>query len=169
MLRRSLVFAALAAWPAAAFAQNGATTPAPGAEPPPESSQPQLIEPANALEYAFVSALSNERMRPIFRRYLLETHVALALSGEEDDSPPREFRIRDGFVGGAIFTSAARLDQVLGPDAPRIIINGRAALTRLAGKNVAINPGLTPMLTLEPTDVAQYLATQGESSAGPTQ
>jgi len=97
------------------------------------------------------------------------THVALALVSEEDDAPVREIRVRDGFIAGAIFTSEQRLRQVLGEDAPHIIINGRAAFTRLAGKNVVINPGLAPMLTLEPADVAAYLLTPGESSAGPTQ
>jgi hypothetical protein len=166
MLRRTLLISALGVWPAAAFAQ----APQPAA---PQGQQrrpaPAPITPENALEYAFVSALTNENMRPIFRRYLMETHVALALTSAEDDAPVREMRVRDGFTAGAIFTSEQRLRQVLGADAPHIIINGRAAFTRLAGKNIVINPGLVPMLTLEPTDVAAYLLTPGESSAGPTQ
>ena len=166
MLRRTLLISALGVWPAAAFAQTQqpaapAPTPRPGSPPP--------ITPQNALEYAFVSALSNENMRPIFRRYLMETHVALALASAEDDAPVRELRVREGFTAGAIFTSEQRLTQALGADAPHIMINGRAALTRLVGKNVVINPGFVPMLTLEPTDVAAYLMTPGESSAGPTQ
>ncbi len=170
MLRRTLLISAFGVWPAAAFAQ----TPAPStarATAPAQGAQrgPAPITPQNALEYAFVSALTNENMRPIFRRYLMETHVALALSAPGDDAPPRELRVREGFNAGAIFTSEQRLQQVLGRDAPHIIINGRAALTRLVGKNVVINPGLVPMLTLEPADLAAYLATQGESSAGPTQ
>lgn len=165
MLRRTLLISALSVWPAAAWAQTPpAATPPQG---PPRAPAP--ITPQNALEYAFVSALTNENMRPIFRRYLLQTHVALALSAPGDDSPPREVRVREGFNAGAIFTSEQRLRQVLGPDAPHVIINGRAALTRLVGKNVVINPGLVPMLTLEPPDLAAYLATEGESSAGPTQ
>jgi hypothetical protein len=161
MLRRTLLAAALGVWPASAFAQTQATT-APASPPPP-------IQPQNALEYAFVSALTNENMRPIFRRYLMETHVALALASADQDAPPREIRVRDGFRAAAIFTSAARLQAVLGANAPHVMINGRAALTRCVGKNVVINPGLVPMLTLEPTDLAQYLATPGESSAGPSQ
>jgi hypothetical protein len=162
MLRRSLIIAApiiatWGAWPAAAWAQQTGET------------QQAPITPQNALEYAFVSALTNQGMRPIFRRYLLETHVALALTSADENSAPREVRVREGFNAGAIFTSEQRLTQVLGADAPRVIINGRAALTRLVGKNVVINPGLVPMLTLEPPDVAAYLATPGESSAGPTQ
>lgn len=166
MLRRRLIIAApivatLGAWSAMAWAQGGQSQ-------PPQGQQP-TITPQNALEYAFVSALTNQGMRPIFRRYLLETHVALALTSEDENSAPREVRVREGFNAGAIFTSEQRLIQVLGEDAPHIMINGRAALTRLVGKNVVINPGLAPMLTLEPTDVAAYLATPGESSAGPTQ
>lgn len=165
MLRRTLLISALGAWPTAAFAQ----TQQPAEQRPAQQQQPPTITPQNALEYAFVSALTNQNMRPIFRRYLMETHVALALTSAEDDAPVREIRVRDGFNAGAIFTSEQRLRQVLGEDAPHIIINGRAAFTRLAGKNVVINPGLAPMLTLEPADVAAYLLTPGESSAGPTQ
>ena len=165
MLRRTLLIGALSAWPASALAQ---ATPQPAAQPQ-ANQPPPTITPQNALEYAFVSALTNEGMRPIFRRYLLETHVALALSSAEDDAPPRMVRVRDGFTAGAIFTSELRLTQALGADAPHIMINGRAALTRLVGGNVVINPGYVPMLTLEPTDVAAYLSTPGESSAGPTQ
>ena len=166
MLRRTLLISAFGVWPAAAFAQ----TQQPAAPAPTQRSEsPPPITPQNALEYAFVSALTNENMRPIFRRYLMETHVALALASAEDDAPVRELRVREGFTAGAIFTSEQRLTQALGADAPHIMINGRAALTRLVGKNVVINPGFVPMLTLEPTDVAAYLMTPGESSAGPTQ
>ena len=166
MLRRTLLASAFAVWPAMALAQ---TPQQPAVPPNQQRAQPPTITPENALEYAFVSALTNPNMRPIFRRYLMETHVALALTEQQDDAPVRELRVRDGFSGGAIFTSEERLRAVLGEDAPHIIINGRAAFTRLAGKTIVINPGLVPMLTLEPTDVAAYLLTPGESSAGPTQ
>jgi hypothetical protein len=165
MLRRTLLISALGVWPATAFAQEQQPAPQPAAQP----GQRPTITPENALEYAFVSALTNENMRPIFRRYLMETHVALALASAEEDARVRELRIRDDYTAGAIFTSEQRLRHVLGADAPHIIINGRAAFTRLAGKNIVINPGLVPMLTLEPPDVAAYLLTPGESSAGPTQ
>lgn len=161
MLRRTLLIGAFGAWPAMGWAQTQAAQQG--------APQQQTITPQNALEYAFVSALTNQNMRPIFRRYLMETHVALALSSAEEDAPIREVRVREGFVAGAIFTSAQRLQQVLGAEAPHVIINGRAALTRCVGKNVVINLGLAPMLTLEPADVAAYLATPGETSAGPTQ
>jgi hypothetical protein len=172
MLRRTLLISALGAWPATAFAQTAAPQ-QPAAAPQQQATQasqaPPPITPENALEYAFVSALTNPNMRPIFRRYLMETHVALALTTAADDSPPRQVRVREGFTAGAIFTSEQRLTQALGADAPHIMINGRAALTRLVGGNVVINPGFVPMLTLEPTDVAAYLMTPGESSSGPTQ
>lgn len=173
MLRRTVLVSALGAWPAMAFAQQ-TTTPqpqpqSPSAQQPAAPQQPAVITPQNALEYAFVSALNNPGMRPIFRRYLLETHVALALTAQEDNAPPRRIRVRPDFTAGAIFTSEERLTHALGADAPHIMINGRAALTRLVGGNAVINPGYVPMLTLEPSDLAAYLATPGESSAGPTQ
>lgn len=127
-----------------------------------------MIEPQNALEYAFVSALSNEGMRAVFRRYLLDTHVALALADEADETP-LEVDVRQDFRACAMFTSAARAQAVLGADSPHVMINGRAALERLRGKNVVINYRLRPMLTLEPEDVARYLETPGSSSAGPSQ
>lgn len=172
MLRRTLLVSALGVWPATAFGQTQQPAQQPQPTTPQRTAQQgerPTITPENALEYAFVSALTNDSMRPIFRRYLLQTHVALALQSAEQDAPVRELRMRDGRTAGAIFTSEQRLRQVLGADAPHIIINGRAAFTRLAGKNVVINPGLVPMLTLEPPDVAAYLLTPGESSAGPTQ
>jgi hypothetical protein len=182
MLRRSLVFAALGAWPSAVWAQanqsaQASPTTASGIRTI-EQSQIRDYEAENALECAFISATTNPGMRPIFRRYLLETHVVLPLTASAEDSPIRQVRIplppdASGapryFTGRAIYTSAARADAVLGADTPRIIINGRAALSRLRQSNVIINPGLAPMLTLEPADVAAYLEAPGESSAGPTQ
>jgi hypothetical protein len=177
MLRRTLLVSALGVWPASAWAQ--AQQPAQQGQQPMPQQQPaptaapqarqQTITPQNALEYAFVSAFNNEGMRPIFRRYLMETHVALPLVDDSPNAAPREMTTREGFRGGVIFTSEQRLQSVLGPDQPHIMINGRAALTRLVGKNVVINPGLLPFLTLDPRDVAAYLATPGESSAGPSQ
>ena len=52
------------------------------------------------------------------------------------------------------------MDAVLGADAPRIMLNGRAALERLRGKNAVINFRLVPMLTLDDEDIAVYLATR---------
>ncbi len=163
MLRRSLIIAALGG---AVLVTHARAQENQGAE---GDAAPALIEPQNALEFAFVSALTNENMRPVFRRYLLDTHVALALVGAGDDAAPLEVDVRDDFRAVAIFTSAARVDAVLGAETPRVILNGRAALERAQGKNVVINYRLVPMLTLEPEDVGQYLETPGESSAGPTQ
>ena len=78
--------------------------------------------------------------------------------------------IREGVTASLLFTSVGRLNSVLGPASPRVILTGRAALQRLRGKNVVLNMRLNPMLTLEPADIASYLAAQGSSaSAGPTQ
>jgi hypothetical protein len=162
MRRRSFVTAALAAGlvPSLARAQT-----APAATPVAEAT----IQPATPLERAFVMAFSDQRMRPIFRQYFLDTSVALALAGPGNDADPLEVDVREGWRGGAIFTTAARLDSVLGADAPRIMLNGRAALERLRGKNAVLNYRLVPMLTLDSEDVATYLAREGSASAGPTQ
>lgn len=167
MRRRIFLGAAMAAGVSPAFAQTTTPTPAPAPTAAPQPQGP--ITPVNALEYAFVAALTDERMRPIFREYLVNTHVVLALSGEAQTSAPLEVDVRDGFRAAAIFTSAQRVDQVLGADAPRIVINGRAAFERVTGKNVVINYRLVPMLTLEPSDVARYLAAAPPASAGPSQ
>ncbi len=165
------VLIALSAMAAGAQAQT--QTPAPGTQA--QSELPNRlalrpIEPANALENAFVSALTNEAMRPIFRRQLLESHVALALASGEADAAPLEITLREGVRASLVFTSASRLDEVMGPQTPRVILTGRAALERLRGKNVIVNARLMPMLTLEPEDVTSYLETPtAEGSAGPTQ
>ena len=171
MRRRLFLGAALAAGATPALAQTTTPTPAPAAAPAATPPQPQgPIDPVNALEYAFVQALTDARMRPVFRQYLVNTHVVLALSAADQNSAPLEIEVRPDFRAAAIFTSAQRVDEVLGPDAPRIVINGRAAFERVAGKNVVINYRLVPMLTLEPADVAAYLAAAPEeSSAGPTE
>jgi hypothetical protein len=169
MRRRFFLGAAVAAGVSPAFAQTTTPTPAPAAAPAATPSPQGPIEPVNALEYAFVSALTDERMRPIFREYLVNTHVVLALSGAAQNSAPLEVDVGDGFRAAAIFTSTQRVDQVLGANAPRIVINGRAAFERVTGKNVVINYRLVPMLTLEPSDVARYLAAAPPPSAGPTQ
>jgi hypothetical protein len=164
MRRRVFVSAALAAaaWPAFAQAQT-ATAPTPAPATPPAAAP---ITPQNALETTFVAALTDEQMRPVFRRQLLEAPVALVLASSAPDAPPREFPVRDGVTTSAVFTSSTRLDTVLGPAASRTIVTGRDALTRLRGKNVVINPGLVPMLTLEAEDVELWLE---PPLAGPTE
>lgn len=153
MRRRTFLIAALAAWPCAASAQGLAL---------------RQIEPENALERAFVAALDNEAMRPVFRRLLVEAPVALALASNAADAPPLQRPLRDGAAAGLIFTSAARLDAVLGEDAPRAVLPGREALERLRGNYAVLNFSLAPMLTLEPEDIERYLEIP-ESSAGPAQ
>jgi hypothetical protein len=170
MRRRFFLGAAFAAGAAPALAQTTTPTPAPAAAPATTPTPQGPIDPVNALEYAFVQALTDARMRPVFRQYLVNTHVVLALTSAAQNSAPLEVEVRDGFRAVAIFTSAQRVDEVLGADAPRIVINGRAAFERAAGKNVVINYRLVPMLTLEPSDVAAYIAAAPEeSSAGPTE
>ena len=115
------------------------------------------IEPENDLERTFVAALNDPSARPLFRRQLLTAQVALALASSAPDSAPRTVQTPNGASAGAIFTSAARLNGVLGPAAPRAMLTGRAALTRLGAQNVIINFRLIPMLTLEPADVAAIL------------
>lgn len=177
MHRRTFVATSLAATVSASLAQAqvaGATvTPGADASAPAAPLATRPIEPANALEQAFVGALHDERMRPVFRRYLLDTHVALAMAAAGEDAAPREVEVRnpDGSMSQAvaIFTSDERVNTVLGEDTPRVMISGRAALERARGKNVVINFHLIPMLTLEAEDVATYLAQPGTASAGPAQ
>lgn len=146
MLRRSfLTLAAGAAlWPTLARAQeNNGLTP---------------IEPANDLERAFVAAFADPEQRDEFRRLLLESDVALAMQSNLPDASPRLLNLGERGEAGFIFTSSARLSEIMGPAAARAIIPGREALTRLRGKNAVLNWRLAPMLTLEPADVASYIA-----------
>lgn len=173
MRRRTFVAAGLAAGASVGVAQAQTTAPATPATASPAATPPvqRPIEPTNALEYAFVQALHDERMRDIFRRYMMDTHVAMATTASGE---PREVEVhnQDGSITRcvAIFTSAGRVDAVLGERAPRVMIGGRAAFERATGKNVVINYRLIPMLTLEPADVAGYLQqAPGAASAGPTE
>lgn len=149
MQRRSFLIAAsaAAAWPALAHAQQGA------------AGGPRQITPGNDLERAFIAALNDEEARPEFRRLLLESQVALALASNLDEAPPRLLALGQNGQAGFIFTSAERLNEVMGPSAPRVVLSGREALTRLRDKFVVVNWRLAPMLTLEPPDVASYLNT----------
>lgn len=150
MRRRTFVAAALAgaATPLAAHAQGFSVAP---------------ITPANALEEAFIAALNSPQARPVFRRRLLREPVTLALATGEPDAGPLSVPVptQGGgrLVCAAVFTSSERLISVLGGEAHFANMTGRAALTRLTGQNVVLNYRLIPMLTLEPADVAEYLAT----------
>ncbi len=146
MLRRTLLTAlAGTALPAFAWAQAGDR-----AAPPP-------ITPENELERVFLRALTEEAARPEFRRLLLTSQVVLAMSNNSADAEPLQMSF--GSVNPcAIFTSEARQNAVLGPASARRVLTGRQALTLLRGKHVVINFMHTPMLTLDPPDVAAYLA-----------
>lgn len=147
MQRRTFLIAGLGAvtLPRAAYAQAPAAA-------------PTQIEAENELERAFLSAFRDPSARPGFRRELLASRVALALANSAADSPPRMQQVREDLRVGLIYSSASRLAGVLGPAAPRIVLTGRDALARLTGQHVAFNFRLVPMLTLEPEDVAEYLA-----------
>jgi hypothetical protein len=120
---------------------------------------PQRIQPANAVEHAFVAALTDPEMRPVFRRLLLDGQVAVALEAPGEAAAPKLVPIQGDKQAAPIFTSAARLQQILGPDAPYAMMTGRAALARLRAHNVAVNYMFVPMLTLEPEDVTDWLET----------
>jgi hypothetical protein len=149
MLRRSFLTLLAVALPSAALAQGVRLQP---------------IEPENELERVFLAALDDPTMRPVFRRVLLESRVAVAFANDEYDSPPRLLRIDEQTEAGFVFTSDSRLSTVLGPGVPRRMMSGRQAFELLEGKNVILNWRLAPMLTLEPEDVATYLA---RDDAGP--
>ncbi len=143
-----------------------------GANVAPARPRPVLvpIEPANALERTFIAALDNPEFRPIFRRQLLDLNVALVVASAEANAPPLEVEVSEGRRASFIFTSSERVDQVMGPNTPRQVMTGRAALERLRGKNIVLNPRLMPMLTLEPEDIVAYLAAPvPRASAGPAQ
>lgn len=126
------------------------------------------IQPENPLEQAFVAALDNEIYRPVFRRRLVESQVALALL---PDGEPRILTLHNNVQAAAIFTSRSRLTGVLGANAPNAVMTGRAALERVSGRHVVVNYRLMPMLTLEPADVARFLeigADTAPPSSGPT-
>jgi hypothetical protein len=151
MHRRAFLIAGFAvSAPALAWAQNVSLRP---------------ITPTNELERVFVAALDDPTERPIFRRILLESQVALALVDDVPDAEPRLLDLGEGRQAGFIFTSNERLSTVLGPGVPRRIMSGRQAFERLRGKHVVLNWRLAPMLTLEPSDVESYLAREGEGPA----
>jgi hypothetical protein len=129
------------------------------------------IVPQTALERTFLAAFSDETMRAAFRRQFLESPVVLALASNAPNAPPLERPLPNDARMTFIFTTAARADAVLGAEAPRRIMNGRAALERLRGKYLIINYGLEPMLTMEPDDIERFLAMPQSTtqSAGPSQ
>jgi hypothetical protein len=117
-----------------------------------------LIEPQNALERSFVAAADNEAMRAIFRRQFLEAQVAVALSSTTPEAPPRQIELRPGVHACLIFTSSARATEVMGAQAPRVMLTGRQALERMRGANAIININLRPFLTLDAAGIEAFLA-----------
>ena len=144
-----------------AQAQQGVSTPA-GASP-----APTLIEPRNALEHAFVDALNHEELRPAFRRQFLTSYVALAIAARDPQATPRMIEVRPGIRAGLIFTSGARAQEVMGQQAPVLMITGRQALERLREQNAVININLAPALALEAEDIEAMLAMPDESLTPP--
>jgi hypothetical protein len=135
---------------------------APAVPPPP--APPLNIEPQNALEQTFVDALTDETARPLFRRQFLTARVALAVVSIEPLSPPRQVELQPGVRTCLVFTSPARAAQVMGSEAPVILVTGRQALQRIRGANVVININLSPSLVLEPDDIEAYLEMPDESA-----
>lgn len=163
MRRRSLIVGAMVA--ALASGSVAAQTPSPASAPRPP---PPEIEPRNALEHAFVRALHDEAARPAFRRLLLTSYVALAIAERSPTAPPRTIEMRTGGRAALLFTSGARAGEVMGAQAPVLMLTGRQALERVRGSNVIININLAPALVLEPEDVEAILDMPDESPAPPT-
>ncbi|MBY0565530.1 MAG: hypothetical protein K2P58_15280 [Hyphomonadaceae bacterium] len=165
-MRRLLILAgallALAGSPALAQTGQDAATNVSRPSPPPE------IEPRNALEQAFLRALHEEDARPAFRRLFLTSYVALAIAERAPDAPPRIITLRSGRPTALIFTSGGRAAEVMGAQAPVLMLTGRQALQRVRDTNVVINVNLAPALTLEPEDIEAMLSMPDESPAPPT-
>jgi hypothetical protein len=116
-----------------------------------------LIEPQNALERAFVDAADNPASRAAFRREFLDSQVALAISSNAPDAPPAAIPVSQTLRAGLIFTSTARMTEVMGEQSPRAVITGREALERLRGGNVIININLRPYLVLDAAGISGFL------------
>lgn len=152
-MRRRLFLTALLSAAAPTLARAQTTAP----RAPPTPAAPARITPETELERVFLAALADKSQRAAFRREFLASQIALAMASDASDAAPRYVDLRPGFSAGAIFTSASRLNGVLGPASARRVLTGRAALTHLRGRNAVLNYQLSPMLTLEPADVAAWL------------
>ena len=117
------------------------------------------IEPANALERAFVTAASEESARAGFRRLFLRSQVALATVATTADAAARTIPMGPGGEACLIFTSNARASEVMGAHAPRLMMTGRQALERVRGAPLLIiNINLQPYLTLDAAGIESFLA-----------
>jgi len=120
-----------------------------------------FIEPQNELERAMIAATdvgSGEAERDAFRRLFLRSNVALALSANAPDAPPAQIEPRPGYRTCLIFTSSARVTEIMGDGTPRIVLTGRQALERVRGANVVININRRPFITLDAEGVEGFLA-----------
>jgi hypothetical protein len=126
-----------------------------------------LIEARNALEHAFIDASDNPNLRAAFRRSFLESRVALALSSNAPDAPPASIQVGPNLRAGLIFTSTARMTEVMGEQAPRAVTSGRQALERLRGGNVVININLRPYLVLDAEGVNGFLDLPDDAPPAP--
>lgn len=162
MLRRTLLFSALAAATAPAFAQTAET-------PPAAAPQFEPIDPQTALEQTFVHAFRTPAMRPAFRRQFLESNVLLVTVSTAPDAAAR-FHPVPGGEAAMIFTSDALLERRLGDDTARVGMTGREALMRVREHSVAINLGYEPTLLLDPEGIANFLDIPASPEAsGPAQ
>ena len=136
------------------------------------------IEPANALERAFVTAASDETARAAFRRLFLESQVALATVASGPGAAARTIPLGPGGQSCLIFSSNARATQVMGAQSPRLMMTWRPSLERIRGAPlVIITINLQPYLTLDAPGIEGFLAVaSGEAapaaphaSAGPSQ
>lgn len=162
MRRRSFLTATLSALAITpAFAQ----TPTPNVLP--------IIEPQNELERALLTATdagAGEPQRDAFRRLFLNSNVALALSSNAPDAPPAQIEPRAGYRTCLIFTSSARVTEIMGDGSPRIVLSGRQALERVRGANVVININRRPFITLDAAGVEGFLTLpDGREASAPQQ
>ncbi len=126
------------------------------------------IEPANALERAFVAAARQENQRAAFRHTFLDAQVALATVSTGANAAPRLVRLGPAGEACLIFTSDARATQIMGARSPRQMMTGREALQRLRGAHlVIININLDPYLTLDAAGVDAFLGADAAPNAQP--
>lgn len=132
-----------------------------------------FIEPQNDLERALLAATdqgAGEPQRDAFRRLFLRSDVALVLSANAPDSPPAQIEPRPGYYSCLIFTSSARVTEVMSDGTPRIVLSGRQALERVRGTNVVINLNRRPFIVLDPAGVEGFLALpEGREATPPEQ
>ena len=138
----------------------------------PQQTPPSLpiIEPQNALERALLAATdpgAGEPQRDAFRRLFLRSDVALVLSSNSPDAPPAQIEPRAGYRTCLIFTSSARVTEIMSANTPRAVVTGRQALERVRGTNVVININRRPFITLDAEGIEGFLALPEGRAAAP--